>query len=194
MLTIGALGLVLGPWVKSNWFSVPGIILFLAATFWLLLNVIKPLWGDKEAWSQPGIWHLVMAYFWIMAPVLVAPLIILEVPGFPGVGIEQNAPQALIYGWVLQFGYAFIPFFFYRMFLPHEPARLGGSWFSLVTVNLGGFFLWASIFLLDYQAALHGAAYLFWTLSLIPIVLTLWRIVRDGLARLDDGPAALENI
>ncbi|MFO7682834.1 MAG: hypothetical protein R6X34_22575 [Chloroflexota bacterium] len=194
MLTIGALGLVLGPWVKSNWFSVPGIILFLAATFWLLLNVIKPLWGDKAAWSQPGIWHLVMAYFWIMAPVLVAPLIILEVPGFPGVGIEQNAPQALIYGWVLQFGYAFIPFFFYRMFLPHEPARLGGSWFSLVTVNLGGFFLWASIFLLDYQAALHGAAYLFWTLSLIPIVLTLWRIVRDGLARLDDGTVALENI
>lgn len=194
MLTIGALGLVLGPWVKSNWFSVPGIILFLAATFWLLLNVIKPLWGDKEAWSQPGIWHLVMAYFWIVAPVLVAPLIILEVPGFPGVGIEQNAPQALIYGWVLQFGYAFIPFFFYRMFLPHEPARLGGSWFSLVTVNLGGFFLWASIFLLNFQAVLHGAAYLFWTLSMIPIVLTLWRIVHDGLARLDDDTVALESI
>ena len=193
MLTIGALGLVLGPWVKSNYFSVPGIILFLSATFWLLLNVIKPLWGDREAWSQPGIWHLVMAYFWIVAPVLVAPLIILEVPGFPGVGIEQNAPQALIYGWVLQFGYAFIPFFFYRMFLPHEPARLGGSWFSLVTVNLGGFFLWASIFLLDYQAALHGAAYLFWTLSMIPIILTLWRIVRDGLARLDEGVVVLEN-
>ena len=72
MLTIGALGLVLGPWVKSNWFSVPGIILFLAATFWLLLNVIKPLWGDKVAWSQPGLWHLVTAYFWILAPVLVA--------------------------------------------------------------------------------------------------------------------------
>lgn len=193
MLTIGALGLVIGPWVKSNWFSVPGIILFLAATFWLLLNVIKPLWGDREAWSQPGLWHLVTAYFWILAPVLVAPLIILGVPGFPGAGIEQNAPQALIYGWVLQFGYAFIPFFFYRMFLPNEPARLGGSWFSLVTVNLGGFFLWASIFLLDYQAVLHGTAYLFWTLSMIPIVLTLWRIVRDGLARLDDGVVVLEN-
>jgi cytochrome c oxidase cbb3-type subunit I len=68
MLTVGALGLVLGPWVMSNWFSVPGIILFLAATFWLLLNVVKPLWGDRAAWSQPGIWHLVTAYFWILAP------------------------------------------------------------------------------------------------------------------------------
>lgn len=38
----------------------------------------------------------------IFIPVPVAPLIILGVPGFPGVGIEQNAPRALIYGWVLQ--------------------------------------------------------------------------------------------
>ena len=185
MLTIGALGLVIGPWVKSNWFSVPGIILFLIGTGWLLLNVIKPLWGDKKAWSQPGLWHIVTAYWWILAPVLVAPLIILSVPGFPGAGIEQNAPQALIYGWVLQFGYAFIPYFFYRMFLPHEPARLGGSWLSLVTVNLGGFFLWASIFLGAYQNLLHGTAYLLWTISLVPIIISLWQILRHGLARLD---------
>ncbi|MCC6601962.1 MAG: hypothetical protein IT327_02065 [Anaerolineae bacterium] len=186
MLTIGALGLVLGPWVKSNWFSVPGIILFLAATFWLLLNVIKPLWGDKVAWSQPGLWHLVTAYFWILAPVLVAPLIILNVPGFPGTGIEQNAPQALIYGWVLQFSYAFIGYFFYRIFLPDEPVRLGGSWFSLITGHLGGFFLWASIFLADYQSFLHGMAYLFWTISMIPVVWALWQIMRRGLASLSD--------
>ncbi|MEZ4516370.1 MAG: hypothetical protein R3C44_05860 [Chloroflexota bacterium] len=49
-------------------------------------------------------------------------------PGFPGAGIEQTVPQALIYGWVLQFGFAFIPYFFYRLFLPQEPARLGGSY------------------------------------------------------------------
>jgi hypothetical protein len=193
MLTIGALGLVIGPWVKSNWFSVPGIILFLSATIWLLLNVIKPLWGDKEAWTHPGLWHIVTAYWWILAPVLVAPLIILNVPGFPGAGIEQNAPQALIYGWVLQFGYAFIPFFFYRLFLPHEPAPLGGSWFSLITVNLGGFFLWASIFLTAYQSVLHGTAYILWTLSIIPIVLSLWQIMRRGLATMDTGEILLEG-
>lgn len=193
MLTIGALGLVIGPWVKSNWFSVPGIILFLIGTGWLLLNVIKPLWGDKKAWSQPGLWHIVIAYFWIIAPVLTAPLIILGVPGFPGAGIEQNAPQALIYGWVLQFGYAFITYFFYRLFLPHEPARLGGTWLSLVTVNLGGLFLWASIFLADYQGVLHGTAYLLWTISLVPIALLLWQIVREGLAELDNSSASLSS-
>jgi hypothetical protein len=193
MLTLGAFGLVVGPWIKSNYFSVPGIILFLTGTTWLLLNVIVPLWGDRTAWSRPGIWHVISAYFWIVAPVLVAPLIILQAPGFPGAGIEQSAPQALIYGWVLQFGYAVIPYFSYRLFLPHEPARLGGSWFSLIMVNLGGVFLWASIFLTDYQAVLHGTAYFLWTLSMIPIALSLWRIVREGLARLNDGTISLEG-
>lgn len=194
MLTIGALGLVIGPWVKSNWFSVPGIVLYLAATIWLLLNVIKPLLGDREVWSQPGIWHLITSYFWILAPVLVAPLIILSVPGFPGAGIEQSAPQALIYGWVLHFGYAFMPYFFGRMFLPDKEAKLGGSWFSLVTVHLGGAFLWASIFMTAYQGLLHGMAYVLWSLSLIPIVHTLWQMVRSGLAHLDEaGMISLEG-
>ncbi len=193
LLTVGALGLVLGPWVGSNLFSVPGILLFLSGTIWLLLNVIKPLWGDRQAWLQPGLWHIVTAYFWILAPVLVAPLIILGVPGFPGAGIERSAPQALIYGWVLQFGYAFIPYFFYRLFQPNEPAELGGSWFSLLTVNLGGVFLWAGIFLTEYQGLLHGAAYLLWALSMIPIILSLWRIARKGLMTLDTGAISLEG-
>jgi cytochrome c oxidase cbb3-type subunit 1 len=181
LMTLGALGLVLGPWLKSNWFSVPGLILHLSATIWLLLNVIKPLWGDWQAWT-PGMWHLVTAYFWILAPVLVAPLIILGVPGFPGAGIEQSAPQALIYGWVLQFGYALLPYLFAWFLLPAQPTKLGGNWFSLITVHLGGVFLWASIFITPYQAPLHGIAYVLWTLSALPIVAELWRIVRAGLA------------
>jgi cytochrome c oxidase cbb3-type subunit 1 len=192
MMTVGALGLVLGPWFKSNLFSVPGLVLHLTATLWLLLNVVKPLLGDREAWSQPGIWHLVLSYFWILAPVLVAPLIILGVPGFPGAGIEQNAPQALIYGWVLQFGYAFLPFFFHRFFLADEPARLGGSWLSLVTVNLGGLFLWVSIFITEYQGFLHGTAYALWAVSIVPIAVDLWRIIRASFARLDEAEVEAE--
>lgn len=192
MLTLGALGLVLGPWVKSELFTVPGILLFLTATFWLLLNVIKPIRGDRAIWSQPGIWHLVTSYFWILAPVLVAPLILLGVPGFPGAGIEQNAPQALVYGWVLQFSYAFLGFFFYRLFLPDQPAKLGGSWLSLVAVHLGGIFLWASIFIVDYQGLLHGMAYVLWAISIIPIAWSLWQIMRQGLASLTDRTVALE--
>lgn len=184
MLTVGALGLVLGPWVRSELFTVPGILLYLTATLWLLLNLVKPLLGERALWT-PGLWHVITAHVWILAPVLVAPLILLKVPGFPGAGIEQNAPQALIYGWVLQFGYAVIPYLFSRVFTPDQPARLGGSWFGLATVHLGGLLLWVSIFVTPYQGLLHGAAYLAWALSMLPMVLEIWRIARAGLARLE---------
>jgi hypothetical protein len=116
---------------------------------------------------------------------LVAPLIILQAPGFPGAGIEQSAPQALIYGWVLQFGYAIMPCLFRRAFEPDAPARLGGNWFSLIAVHLGGIFLWSSIFVSAYQGPLHATAYALWALSALPIVAELWRIVRTGLARIE---------
>jgi hypothetical protein len=185
MMTAGALLLVLGPWTKNELFTVPGILLHLSATGWLLANVIAPVRGDRAAWDRPGLWHLVTAYVWIIAPVLVAPLILLKVPGFPGAGIEQNAPQALIYGWVLQFGFALIPYLFARFLFPDRPARLGGSWISLAAVHLGGVLLWASIFITDYPTLLHGMAYAFWVASLVPIVLQLWQLARAGWARLE---------
>lgn len=189
MMTLGALLLVIGPWVKSELFTVPGIILHLSATGWLLANVIVPLKNERSAW-EPGLWHLVTAYAWIIAPVLVAPLILLKVPGFPGAGIEQTAPQALIYGWVLQFGYAVLPYLFARFLLPEQPAQLGGHWFSLVAVHLGGIFLWASIFITEYQAHLNGTAYALWVLSLLPIVRQLWQIAQTGWARLENTTTA----
>lgn len=175
LLVVGALGLVLGPWVKSNWFTVPGLVMHMAGTIWLLTGVIKMLAGDR--WPV-GAWHMITSYFWFFAPVLVAPMIILKVPGFPGAGIENNAPQALIYGWVLQFGYALLPYVFTRVFLSDQKAQLGGNWFSLVAVHVGGALFWAGIFLTDLQGALHGTAYTLWVLSMLPIVVQLWQIVQ----------------
>ena len=189
MMTLGALLLVLGPWFKSEFFSVPGIVLHLSATGWLLANVIAPVRRERAAWG-PGLWHLVTAYVWIIAPVLVAPLIILKVPGFPGAGIEQNAPQALIYGWALQFGYAVIPYLFRRSLLPEQPAKLGGSWLSLITAHLGGVFLWVSIFAQGYQVMLHGTAYALWVVSMLPVVIDLWRVARTAWARWERQSAA----
>lgn len=192
LMTLGGVGLVLGPWVGSSWFTVPGILAFLIATFWLLYNVIKPLWGDTDVWSRPGPWHILTAYLWILAPVLVAPLILLGVPGFPGPSIEANAPQALIYGWVLQFGFAIIPYSFERLFLPSRKAQLGGSWISLLLVNLGGILLWAGIFLPAYQGLLHGTAYLLWALSMVPIIQQVWRSAASGLSALEERPSAAQ--
>ena len=128
----------------------------------------------------PGLWHLTTAYFWLIAPLLVAPFVILQVPGFPGGTIEANAPQALIYGWLLQFGFAIIPYFARQQFQPKAEAALGGNWLSLVAVHLGGVALWISIFV-ENSGLWHGLAYGLWLVAIVPIVLQLWRILHPVL-------------
>jgi len=191
LMVFGALGLVLGPWFSSLYFTVPGLLLHLTGTLWLLANVIAPIRGDRAAWT-PGMWHLVFSYVWILAPVLAAPLVILEVPGFGGGAVEGSAPQALIYGWVLQFLFAMLPFLFRRAFLPDTPAHLGGSWFTFGAINLGAFFLWASIFAPAFQPLLSGIAYSLWSVALLLIAVELWRIARTGLAGLE-GPQTVSE-
>jgi hypothetical protein len=180
LMSLGAVGLVLGPWVNSLYFTVPGLILHLTATVWLLLNVIKPVWGDRAQWAKPGLWHLTTAYFWLIAPLLVAPVIILQVPGFPGTGVEQNAPQALIYGWLLQFGSAIMLYFAQRQFQPEAEPQFGGSWLSLGLIHLGSISLWISIFV-EAGGFWHGLAYGLWTAAIVPIAWQLWRLIRPGL-------------
>lgn len=191
LMTVGALGLVLGPWTGSLWFTVPGLVMHLAATLLVVLNLVKPVWGDTAVWSSPGMWHLSTAYIWILAPVMVAPLIILGMPGFPGMGVEQHAPQALIYGWVLQVGFAFVPYLFRRFFAPYQTAVLGGNWLSLVAVHVGGILLWVGIFLSDWRGVLHGGAYALWALALVPIVWEVWQVVRVAVAEWEANTAVV---
>jgi hypothetical protein len=179
LMFFGAFALVLGPWTGLREITAPGILMHLVATIWLLLNVLIPFRRERKALSI-GFLHIVTSYIWLLAPVMVAPLVLFEVPGIPGAVIEQNAPQALIYGWVLQFSYAIVPYLFTRVFLHKESAKLGGSWFSLATVHLGGLFLWLSIFISPAQAPLHGIAYALWSASMVPFLAQLWKIMRQA--------------
>ncbi len=70
-MTVGAFGLIFGPWFQAQWLLVPGLVLHLAATIGLLANVIIPLRHDREAQSI-GLWHLITSYFWLLAPVMMA--------------------------------------------------------------------------------------------------------------------------
>ena len=160
---------------------VPGLVLHLAATIWLLIDVIQPLLGDKKAWTI-GMWHLIMSYFWILAPVFTAPFILLEIGNLPAATIEATAPQALVYGWLLQFSMAAAPYFFQRFLFNNKNAELGGTKLSLILVNLGSVFLWISIFIEPMRNTLHGTAYLLWTVAMIPIVIDLWQKIRAGMA------------
>ena len=176
-MTLGALGLVLGPWLGGALIvTVPGLILHIGATLTLLVIVVRAL-SQSGGFRQPGAWHIVTAYFWILLPVMVAPLIILGVPGIPGAVIEATAPQALIYGWVLQFAYAVIPYFARRFISAQGDAELGGCWLSLLAANVGSVFIWLSIFLVQWTVALQGFGYALYALSMLPIAVQLLKML-----------------
>ena len=151
---------------------MPGLVLHIAATVGLLALLIRGLARAGEL-RRAGGWHLVTAYVWILLPVIVAVFILLEFPGVVGGDVEATAPQALIYGWVLQFGFALVPFLV-RLYVVHDDkARLGGTWFGLSAVNLGSALVWASIFVVPLRSSLHSAAYLVYVVSMLPM---LWQV------------------
>ncbi len=182
-MSLGAFGLVLGPWIGGSLPpTVVGLVLHLAATIGVLVLLIQKLKVSGRLASAGG-WHLAASYLWILAPVLVAPLILLGL--LEGGPIESTAPQALIYGWVLQFGIAMVPFIARRYFLKEESPALGGCWGSLLGVTLGSILVWASIFIAPAQAVLYGLGFALYALALIHPVKELLAITREGFHELD---------
>lgn len=116
---------------------------------------------------------------------LIAPFVLFKVPGVPGADIEAIAPQALIYGWALQFGVALLPYLFARVLTPEEDPELSGTWASLALINLGAVCLWTGIFIQPSRDLLTGIAYMLWVLAMTPVIAQIGRTVRTGLARLE---------
>lgn len=187
-MALGALGLISGPWLNVSIFTVVGLILHTLGSILLLVIVVKPLLGDRRAWT-PGMWHLLTSYIWFFIPVVVAPLIVARATNFPVQEISGSGGPILIFGWILQFGYALVPYLFTRFFEPNKLARLGGTWLSLVTVHLGGILFWVSLFFPDMEPVSRALAYGFWIVSGLPILISLWRSLRSGMQKVEESQA-----
>jgi len=180
-MTLGAFGLVLGPWLGGSLPpTVSGLVLHLSATIWMVVLMIRAF-KESGRLDSAGAWHLVSSYMWIIAPIMMAPFILLGI--LEGGPIESTAPQALIYGWVLQFGIALIPYIARRFFLKEENPQLGGSWLSLVGATVGSLFVWASIFILPARGVLYGIGFALYAVALIPPLKELADIARDGMKK-----------
>jgi len=180
-MTLGAFGLVLGPWLGGSLPpTVSGLILHLSSTIWMVVLMIKAF-KQSGMLNSAGAWHLVSSYVWIIAPIGMAPFIMLKL--VEGTPIEATAPQALIYGWVLQYGIALIPYIARRFFLEEETPQLGGSWLSLTGATVGSLFVWASIFIVPARGALHGIGFALYALALIHPLKELVEIARTGLQK-----------
>jgi len=180
LMSIGALGLIFGPWLGGNlYIIVPGMLMHLTGTVLLLWMMIKPLIGDRKAWT-PGVWHLILSYLWLLMPVITSPIILLGVPGFDGAMAEANAPQALVYGWILQGAAAMTGYFYMRVFMPNRPAKLGGTWWTLLGFNAGGILLWAGIVWPEMFVQLQGGAYAVWAMTALTYALSLLVTMKQG--------------
>ena len=182
-MTLGAFGLVLGPWLGGDPGLLPtvlGLILHMASTIWLLVLLTRAF-SQSGKLNSPGGWHLVSSYLWISAPVVAAPLILTGI--LESGPIEATAPQALIYGWTLQFGISLIPYIARRFFLKEEQPPLGGSWWSLAAATLGSLLVWSSIFILPVRGLLYGIGFALYALALLRPVKELIEIAQDGLNR-----------
>ncbi len=180
-MTLGAFGLVLGPWLGGSLPpTVAGLVLHISATVVLLVSMIRTLKQSGNLNSAGG-WHLVSSYIWILLPVMMAPLLLLGI--LEAGPIESTAPQALIYGWVLQFGIALIPYIARRFFLKDEKPQLGGCWGSLAAANLGSVLVWVSIFSGTAEGIVYGIAFVLYALAMIHPLKELAEIARDGLKK-----------
>jgi hypothetical protein len=180
-MTLGAFGLILGPWLGGSLPPlVSGLLLHMSSTIWLVVSTYKAFkLGGKL--NSAGAWLLISSYIWITAPILTAPLVIFKI--IESGPTEAFAPQALIYGWVLQFGIALIPYIARKFFLAEKNPTLGGNWFTLVMVSTGCLLVWLGIYIVPVRPALHGTAYSLYTLALVYPLKELFEIVRDGLKK-----------
>ncbi len=184
-MTLGALGLVLGPWLGGSLPpTVSGLVLHLSSTIWMVVLMIR-VFKESGRLKGAGAWHLVSSYLWIIAPIGMAPFILLGL--VEGAPIEQTAPQALIYGWVLQFGIALIPHIARKYFLKEENPKLGGNWVSLAGATLGSIFVWASIFIVPARGVLYGIGFALYAIALIYPVKELFEITRDGFRKIESA-------
>lgn len=184
-MTLGAFGLVLGPWLGGSLPpTVSGLVLHLSSTIWMVVLMIR-VFKESGRLKGAGAWHLVSSYLWIIAPIGMAPFILLGL--VKGAPIEQTAPQALIYGWALQFGIALIPYIARRFFLKDETPQLGGNWLSLAGATLGSIFVWASIFIVPARGVLYGIGFALYAIALIYPVKELFEITRDGFKKIESA-------
>lgn len=184
-MALGALGLVTGPWLDIGWPAVVGLTLHTLGTL-LLLGAFVRMVVRERGLRNPGGAHIVTSYVWMLVPTIVAPFIVAKASEYFPVGeVSGNGGPILIYGWILTFILATIPYFFTQVFQPNRTPVLGGSWWSLISMHVGSILFWLGLFLPNIQTGLRAGAFFFWFAALLPMLLELYAHAKDGTERME---------
>jgi len=186
-ITVGATGLVVGPWVGSNAITFGGLGVYLVGTVALLATVVGA-WRGTGRGRDSRLGHVLGAYLWLAFPVPWAPFVLLVHGVLPGGAIERAAVTGLVFGWMLQLAMAFLPAVVGA--IDDAPMRLDAlvssegapSWWSVAAVNVGLLALWLPAFppFAGFADGLRLAGYGLLVLPWAGFLVRLWRAVVDG--------------
>jgi len=186
-MMLGTLGLVTGPWLDIGWPAVVGLVLHTIGTLIQLAQLIRLVVSQRKM-RNPGMAHLVSSYLWLLMPVIVAPYIVAKATeDFPVAEVTGNGGPILIYGWIVTFSLAVLPYFFNQTFQPKQNPSLGGSWLSLLSMHIGSVIFWAALFFPAVQAGLRAGAYFLWFAGLLPLLVNLYLQTKAGVDKIDQN-------
>jgi len=181
LMLLGGIGLVLGPWLALNRFTVATLFIYVAGTALLLANLIITLTHSKVGFPAAA-GHLLFGYLWMITPVFFGPFIMLAPNLVPGGRIEAAATQALVLGWVLQMAMGGIPAILQGIYpgMVKNPddgkGRFGRGWPCVILVNLGNLLIWVANLMSPGPYSMPGVALGFGLIALgvLPFLVRLW--------------------
>lgn len=99
LLNVGAIGLVVGPWINVHALTVGGLLTYVVGTMTLVLNLYLTLRLHRKL--SPPTAHIFTAYLWMIVPAFFAPFILFAPDMVDVMAVEAAATQGLINGWVM---------------------------------------------------------------------------------------------
>lgn len=180
LMFVGASGLVIGPWLDIGWPAVVGLTMHTVGVLILLGYLIAILVKNKEL-RHPGYAHIVSSYVWLLVPVIVAPYIVAKASdSFPVEEVAGGGGPILIFGWIMTYLSAVLPYFFPQYRAAKTTGSVGGSWSSLAFMHIGGILFWTALFFPPVQKLLRAGAFFFWFLGIIPLVKASFGWIRSN--------------
>jgi hypothetical protein len=198
LMVAGSLGLVLGPWLEIRILDAGGVAIHTVGTLVLLAGVARALRAAGKL-RTPGSLHLLSAYLWQLVAVVLAPVVVFASGTAAAAAIAGEGSLILIYGWLLGFSFALLPYLLWRSGGEGREPELGGTWLSLGAGHLGAALYTASLFLVDYRGVLQTVAFLAWVVAFLPILAQSWRAMGAATSWLETSdleavsPAAIER-
>ncbi|MGE5140576.1 MAG: hypothetical protein ACM3JD_14005, partial [Rudaea sp.] len=163
LMVSGAFGMALGPWIENTVIESGGLILHTVGTVWLLAGIVRDLRAarDRGVWTA-GRLHILTGFAWFLVAAAMGPIVVFLPQGSVARSLASQGGPLLIYGWLMQFGLAILPYLFGRALAPQKAAAFGGNTISLVAANLGAVLYLAGLLIPGFGTILQGVAFLSW--------------------------------